>query len=104
MAEISSIVTVRSRRQPVLVCRKCLKRVPNGHRIKQALKAEVKRTSGTQHNWRPRVVLTSCFGICPKRAVVVTGGTTLHRSEYVLLADADQATDAVALLMPPDRA
>ena len=103
MAKITSIVTVRSRREPVLVCKKCLKRVPNGHKIKRALKAAVKQQSAAQPKRRPRVVLTGCFDICPRDAVVVASGATLQRGEYVLLADAGQAEDVAALLMPADR-
>lgn len=103
MVKIASTVTVRSRREPVLVCRKCLKRAPGGSGIKRALKSAAKSLCDAQPGRRPRVVMTSCFGICPKRAVVVASGATLHRGEYILLADADQAADVAALLMPADR-
>jgi hypothetical protein len=103
MVKTASAVTVSSRREPVLVCKRCLKRVPDGRRIKRALKSAVKDVDGAQSGRRPRLVLTACFGICPKRAVLATSGTTLHRGEYLLLADADQAADAVSLLMPPVR-
>ncbi len=104
MVKTASTVTIRSRREPVLVCRKCLKRVSDGGRIKRELKSAVKNLHNAQPGRRPRMVMTSCFGICPKRAVVVASGTTLHRGEFVLLTDAGQAADAVSLLLPPDRA
>jgi hypothetical protein len=103
MAKISSTVIVRSRREPVLVCKKCLKRVPNGHNIKRALKAAVKQQSTAQPKRRPRLVLTGCLDICPKHAVVVASGMTLQRGEYVLFADPDQAEDVASLLMQRDR-
>ncbi|MDO8930957.1 MAG: hypothetical protein Q7U97_01055 [Rhodocyclaceae bacterium] len=103
MVKTASAVTVSSRREPVLVCKKCLKRVPDGRAIKRALKSAVKGPDVAQHGRRPRLVLTGCFGLCPKRAVVVASGTTLHRGEFILLADAYQATDSITLLMPPDR-
>ena len=103
MVKTASVVTVSSRREPVLVCKKCLKRVPDGRQIKRALKSSVKSLAVAQAGRRPRLVLTDCFGICPKRAVVVASGTTLYRGGFVLLADADQAADAVTVLMPPDR-
>jgi hypothetical protein len=103
MAKISSTVIVRSRREPILVCKKCLKRVPNGHKIKRALKAAMKHQSTAQPKRRPRLVLTGCFDICPKRAVVVANGMTLHRGAYLLLADADQAEDVASSLMQRDR-
>jgi hypothetical protein len=85
MAKHSPIVTIRPRRaKPVLVCRKCLKRSAHGRELKQALKAELKRRSKALALKRPRLVMTSCFDICPKRAVVVASGTTLNRGEYLL--------------------
>jgi predicted metal-binding protein len=102
MSEPPSVVTIRPRRAaPVLVCRKCLKRLDDGREIKQALKSELKRRSAKLGNKRPRVVLTSCFDICPKRAVVVASGATLNRGEYLLLADSDGIADAAEILMRP---
>ena len=103
MVKTASAVTISSRREPVLVCKKCLKRTPDGRNIKRALKSATKNLGDAQPDRRPRLVLTGCFGICPKRAVVVASGTTLHRGEFVLLADADQAADVTSLLIPPDR-
>jgi predicted metal-binding protein len=100
MVKTASAVTVSSRREPVLVCKKCLKRVTDGRQIKRSLKSAVKGLAVAQPGRQPRLVMTSCFGICPKRAVVVASGTTLHRGEYILFADADQAADALALLLP----
>src|SRR3569833_2678254 len=57
----------------VFVCRKCLKRSDDAKTIGRALKSEVKRHAGDREK-PARVIKTSCFGICPKRAVVVTGG------------------------------
>jgi predicted metal-binding protein len=102
MVKDSSIVTIRPRRpEPILVCRKCLKRAVDGKQIKRALKSEVKRRSDAQATKRPRIVLTDCLGICPKRAVVLASGTTLHRGEYLLLAGHDEIDEAAAILMQP---
>jgi hypothetical protein len=103
MTKIPSVPIIRSRREPVLVCKKCLKRFPKAGKIKRALKAMVKRRSAAQPMRRPRVVLTGCFGICPKDAVVLANGTTLHRGEYVLLADSSQVDEVASLLMQRDR-
>jgi predicted metal-binding protein len=98
----SSIKTARLRRAtPVLVCKKCLKRAEDGRSLKRALKSELKRGSHARTVRPPRVVLTSCFGICPKRAVVVASEATLHRGEYLLLDDTRQTADAVAILTRP---
>jgi predicted metal-binding protein len=104
MVKDSSIVTIRQRRpQPILVCRKCLKRVADGKNIKRALKSEVKRRSIARATKRPRIVLTDCLGICPKRAVVLASGATLHRGEYLLLAGDKQIDEATAILMQSDQ-
>jgi predicted metal-binding protein len=99
----SSVTTIRPRRpQPILVCKKCLSRVAESGDMKRALKSEVKRRSTAQGTKRPRIVMTGCFGICPKRAVVVASGATLNRGEYLLLADPDAMTGAAATLMLPE--
>lgn len=101
----ASLVTIRPRRAPpVLVCKKCLKRVDDGKALKRALKSEVKRVSEAQSIKRPRVVMTDCMGICPKRAVVVASSATLHRGEYLLLRDAEASAEAIAVLMEKEEA
>lgn len=96
-----SILTIRPRRAtPVLACRKCLKRVEDGKDLKRTLKSELKRQSDAQGGRRPRLVMTDCMDICPKRAVVVASAATLKRGEYLLVGDRDGAADAVTLLMP----
>ncbi len=104
MVKNASIATIRPRRQkPILICKKCVKRVAGGSRLKRALKSEVRRRSADQATKRPRIVATGCFGICPKRAVVLASAATLNRGEYLLLADADLSAEAAAILMPPER-
>ena len=96
----SSLVTVKSRRSDaVLVCKKCLKRVEAGGELKRGLKAELKRSSASQDRRPPRLVLTGCFGVCPKRAVVTASAHTLSRGEFVLLADSKSVEDAAAVLL-----
>ncbi|WP_315777869.1 MULTISPECIES: hypothetical protein [unclassified Bradyrhizobium] len=90
-----------NRAAPVLVCRKCLKRSDDPKATKKAIKhaltSERERGSGPREK-PARVVMTSCFGLCPKRAVVVTGGVRAARGEYVLVSAADDAAGALALL------
>ena len=100
MSETSPITTIRPRRSElVFVCRKCLKRVSDGPSLKRALKSELKQLSVAQGIKRPRVVVTGCMDICPKRAVVAASGATLARGEYLLLADENGAAKAAELLM-----
>jgi hypothetical protein len=100
MVNSISPATARPHRpSPMLVCRKCLKRVANGRAIKCALKSELKALSRAHGYKRPRVVLTGCFGVCPKRAVTMASGATLARNEFLLIADDEQARAAAARLM-----
>jgi hypothetical protein len=99
MVKPAFIATAKPRRPPpVLLCKKCLKRAANGGAIKRALKSELKELSRARGEKRPRVVMTGCFGLCPKRAVTAASGTTLARGEYLLLTDEDQAAEAVSRL------
>lgn len=95
------LVVARPRRPtPVLVCRKCLKRSDDGREIRRALKTELKQRAKAGGGKPQRVVMTNCFGICPKRAVVLASEATLRRGEYVLVADADDVAEAANILKP----
>ena len=47
--------------------------------------------------------MTSFFGICPKRAIIVASGVTLERGECLLLARETDADEAAAMLLPNDQ-
>ena len=97
----SSVVTIQPRRpQPILVCKKCLGRIDDGKALRRGLKSEAKRLAQERGEKPARVVLTSCLGICPKRAVVVASAATLQQGQYLLLADGDSAVNAAPILMP----
>jgi hypothetical protein len=101
MAKITSVITVRPRRAPpILMCRKCVARANGGKNLKRALKSEIKSRSTSSSQKPARIVMTSCFGICPKHAVVVTSGVSLQRGEYLLVGESGAVSDAVALLLP----
>ena len=96
-----SLVTIAPRRpQPIFVCKKCLGRIDDGKALRRGLKSEAKRLGQARATKPARIVLTSCMGICPKRAVVVASAATLQHGRYLLLADADSAANAAAILMP----
>jgi predicted metal-binding protein len=104
MSKPSSVVTARLRRAaPILICKKCLRRVEEGKKIKRSLKSKAKSHGGGQSLKPARVVMTSCFGICPKHAVVVANARTLQRGEYLLVGDSKSAEAAAALLMPVEK-
>jgi hypothetical protein len=75
---------------PVLVCRKCLKRMANGGKLRRRLKASLKQRSAGQKNRRARLVFTNCFGICPKDAVVTASTATFARGELLLIRDCSE--------------
>lgn len=72
---------------PVLVCRKCLGRMADGGKLRRRLKASLKERSGGQKKKRARLILTNCFGICPKDAVVTASPATFARGELILVQD-----------------
>ncbi|MHB0767537.1 hypothetical protein [Bradyrhizobium sp. 5.13L] len=88
----------RSRRAaPIMVCRKCLKRSDEGRDVRRALKSELK--ASRRDGPKPaKLIMTGCFGLCPKNAIVLASGASLSRQEYVLVADRDQVPRALALL------
>jgi len=89
---------VRPRRPaPVLVCRKCLKRSDAGADVRRALKTGLKadRRDGRK---AAKLVMTGCFGLCPKKSIVVASGASLTRQEYVLVTNRNQVPRALALL------
>jgi len=75
---------------PVLVCRKCLKRMACGGKLRRRLKASLKQCSARQKKGRARLILTNCFGICPKDAVVIASAATFARNEFLLIRDCSE--------------
>ena len=93
-------VIARPRRpSPVFACRKCLKRCSDDGKIRTAIKRQL-RQRGTDKKKVPRLVMTSCFGICPKRAVVLASGQSLLDNEYVLVSRRGEVENALQKLLP----
>ncbi|PZA09518.1 (2Fe-2S) ferredoxin domain-containing protein [Rhodopseudomonas palustris] len=103
-AKSSPTIARPKRPPPVLICGKCLSRVDGGKKLKQALKAELKQAAAGRGGKRPKLVTTSCLGICPKRAAVTASAATLGRGEYVLVEDLKKAAVAVTALMKSESA
>ncbi len=92
-------IVARTRRPgPVLICKKCLKRCPGGDKIRGRLKHKLRARRAGQKT--SRLVSVNCFGICPKRAVVLASGRSLDRDEYVLVSRPRQVEDALETLLP----
>ena len=95
---MKKIVVVHPRRaSPVFVCRKCLKRSDDAKGIARALKSELKHSAGDREK-PARVIKTSCFGICPKRAVVMTGSAAAGNGDYVLISSGTEVPAALERL------
>ena len=95
---MASPALVKPRRPtPVFVCRKCLKRSDDAKDIKTAIKRAAGHAASAGGK-PPRVVMTSCFGLCPKRAVVVTGGVGAARGDYALVSSPNDVPGALRLL------
>ena|ERR1700761_4507957 len=94
-------VIVSPRRvSPLLICKKCLKRSAKGVKIGSTLKRELKHRRGGAKK-APKLINTECFGICPKRAVVLASGDSLQRGEYVLVSRRSDIENALGLLRFP---
>ena len=88
----------------IFLCGKCLKRHSEGRDLRRALKAEAKRRVEDDGSRRKvKVLKISCFGLCPKRAVVAASGATLCDGDVVLVRHVADAPEAVARLLPADR-
>ena len=61
--------------------------MPKGTKLKQRLKACLKQHGAGEKKKRARLVLTNCFGICPKNAVVTGSAATFARGEFILIQD-----------------
>jgi predicted metal-binding protein len=95
---MKKIIVVHPRRAPpVFVCRKCLKRSDDAKGITRALKSELKRSVGDREK-PARVIKTSCFGICPKRSVVMTGSAAAGHGDYVLISSGTEVSTAIERL------
>ncbi len=87
----------------VLVCRACEKRSKGPKRLAaKGLAKELRRACRDAHVSRPRVVLTSCLGACPRKAITVA---TVGASGVVMLAfeRGDDAKAVVEALFPEAR-
>lgn len=95
------VIQPRRRAAPVFACGRCLARHDKGKKLKTSLKAALKSTSVGQTLKRPRLITTSCFGICPRQAIVLASDRTLRAGRYVVLEKRTDAGRAVAILLEP---
>ena len=93
----SPVIASPRRAGPVLVCTKCLKRSSKGDKIRRTLKRQLRHRQGEAKR-APKLVGAGCFGICPKKAVVLANGHSLHKGEYVLVTRRNEVEEALDLL------
>jgi hypothetical protein len=62
----------------------------DGGKLKRRLKAGLKQRGAGEKKKRARLVLTNCFGICPKNAVVTGSAATFARGQFILIRDCSE--------------
>ena len=85
------------RKTSILICRKCLKRSAEGRQIRREIKRKLKRQPKESVK-RAKLLTTGCFGICPKKAVVLASSNSLAKGEYLLVAQRAEAEEALTFL------
>jgi len=88
------------RPSPLFACRKCLKRCSDGDKIRVSIKRQLK-LRGSDKKKVPKLVSTSCFGLCPKRSVVLASGHSLRDNAFVLVSHRGEVEQALERLLPP---
>ncbi len=83
----------------VLVCRSCEKRSKGPKKISaRDVAKQLARACRDAKVPRARVVLTSCMGVCPKKAFTVAAAAPSGRITTIAFRRGDDAGDAVAVL------
>jgi hypothetical protein len=62
----------------------------DGGKLTRRLKAGLKQRGAGEKKKRARLVLTNCFGICPKNAVVTGSAATIARGQFILIRDCSE--------------
>ena len=89
----------------VLVCKACEKRSRGPTRINaKDVARQLKQAARDARVPRPRVVMTTCMGACPKKAFTVVAASPGGGIEMVAFRRGDDADAAIASLFPPTSA
>ncbi len=81
----------------VVVCKDCQKRGSGPKRLKAKDVVQSARMASKAERPRPRVIVSGCLGLCPKRAIAVARVDAASGARLVAAASAD---DVVALAKP----
>lgn len=82
----------------LLVCKECRKRGSGPRDIKTKDAVRELRIALKHDRPRPRVLLTNCMGLCPKKALAVAWADGQGAPRAVGMTTTAQADDALALL------
>ena len=90
-------------REAVLVCKDCERRSRGPKRLSAAALAKMlKQACRTARVGRPRLLLTNCMGVCPKKAYTVAALVPGSEIAVIAFHRKDDADAAVAMLFPRD--
>ena len=84
----------------LVVCRECQKRSSGPKSLKAKEVIREARQAIRAVKPRPRVVSTSCLGVCPKRAIAVATVGGANGPRIVEVADAKEMASAITRLAP----
>lgn len=82
----------------LLVCKDCRKRSSGPKDLKAKDAVRELRIALKHDRPRPRVLLTNCMGLCPKKALAVAWADGHGEPRAVAMTSTAQADDALALL------
>jgi predicted metal-binding protein len=85
-----------------LVCKACGKRSSGPKKLKPKEVAGLVRRASKTGTVRSRVVLTTCLGLCPKKATAVAHVASGTVTRIVAIGERKEVDRAVALLHAPD--
>ena len=86
----------------VLVCKACEKRSKGPKKLSaREVGRQLKKAASEARLPRPRIVLTSCMGACPKKAFTVAAASPDGGIAMVAFHRGDDAAAAIGTLLPP---
>lgn len=85
----------------LLVCRQCGKRSSGPKSLKAKDVMKTLRLAARTQRPRPRVLVTGCLGLCPKKALAIARVGGPQAARLIGVKTTDEAEQALALLNAP---
>jgi hypothetical protein len=82
-----------------LVCKQCRKRSNGPEHLKTKALARTLRAATREQRPRPRIVMTSCLGLCPKRAIALAYVGMQARPRILAIKSSARLAKALPLLV-----